>query len=205
MRTRRLYDVVALLARLGVGVVFIAHGWQKIQVGVASTAHTFDHLGMPVPTAAAVYTTFVELLGGAALILGLGLPVAGTLLFVDMLGALVFVNAKHGLFVVDQDMAKQGFELVLVLGLASLLLAAGAGGRLTLDSQIFPRRTTPATGGQPPSISAPEPPASTPTAATSPAPTAEEPRVAADIVDDTSRDTLVAGRKWPRKPADGPT
>src|SRR4051794_9667862 len=101
MRTR-LYDVVALLARVGVGVVFIAHGWQKIQVGVTATAHGFDHLGVPVPTAAAVYATFVELLGGAAVILGLGLPVAGVLLFADMLGAFILVNGKHGIYVTDQ-------------------------------------------------------------------------------------------------------
>ena len=34
MRNRPIYDVVALLARCGVGTVFLAHGWQKIQVGV---------------------------------------------------------------------------------------------------------------------------------------------------------------------------
>jgi putative oxidoreductase len=230
MRTRPLYDVVALLARLGVGVVFIAHGWQKIQVGVTATADNFDHLNVPVPTAAAVYSTFVELLGGAALILGLGLPVAGLLLFADMLGAFVFVNAKHGMFVVDQGVAKEGFELVLVLGLASLLFAAGAGGRLTLDSRIFPRRTAPAIDKGSAGIAAPVPtlpaPAESASSTTTPpkaasskaapsksappsyAPpsaetTVEIPRLAADIVDDTSRDTLVAGRKRPRKPTGG--
>lgn len=84
MRSRPLYDVVAVLARLGVGVVFMAHGWQKIEAGVTATSRTFDTLGVPLPTAAAVYSAFVELLGGAALIAGLGLPVTGALLFIDM-------------------------------------------------------------------------------------------------------------------------
>jgi putative oxidoreductase len=207
MRTRPLYDVVALLARLGVGIVFIAHGWQKIQVGVTTTARNFGHMGVPVPTASAVYATFVELLGGAALILGLGLPVAGLLLFADMLGAFVFVNAKHGIFVTDQGAAKGGFELVLVLGLASLLFAAGAGGRLTLDSRIFPRRTAPATSKEPPGIPAPEsvPPTPAPSksAPSSAETTVEVPRLTADIVEDTTRDTLVAGRKRPKKPTGG--
>ncbi|MEV5711963.1 DoxX family membrane protein, partial [Actinoallomurus sp. NPDC052274] len=136
---RPVYDAVALLARCGVGVVFLAHGWQKIQVGVTATGHDFDAMGVPAPTAAAVYATFVELLGGAALILGLALPVAGTLLFLDMAGAFVFVHAAHGVFVVDQGTPRNGFELVLVLGLASLLFAAGAGGRLTLDHRLFGR------------------------------------------------------------------
>jgi putative oxidoreductase len=263
MRTRPLYDVAALLARIGVGVVFIAHGWQKIQVGVTATAAGFDHMGVPVPTAAAVYATFVELLGGAALILGLGLPVAGLLLFADMLGAFIFVNVEHGLFVTDQGMAKEGFELVLVLGLASLLFATGGGGRITLDSRIFPRRSEPPGGHAPRQISGTQTgtqtgtktgrrtrgrlgfgrskdadgpgtggtgsePVTTAPAVASPKPlptrpagppagrspgakppvsstdtTAETPRLAADIVEDTSRDTLVAGPKRPRKPTGG--
>ena len=69
MRNRPIYDVVALLARCGVGAVFVAHGWQKIQVGINATGRNLDAMGAPAPTAAAVYSTFVELLGGAALIL----------------------------------------------------------------------------------------------------------------------------------------
>lgn len=140
MRYRPVYDVVALLARCGVGAVFLVHGWQKIQVGVTATGRTFGAMGVPAPTAAAVYATFAELLGGAALILGVLLPVAGTLLFLDMAGAFAFVNARHGLLLVDQGRVKNGFELVLVLGLAALLFAAGGGGRITLDRRLFGRR-----------------------------------------------------------------
>lgn len=174
MRTRSPYDVVALLARLGVGVIFIAHGWQKVQVGVTSTGHTFKGQGVPLPTVAAVYSTFVELLGGAALILGLGLPVAGLLLFVDMTGALAFVNGKHGLFITGH---RDGYELVLVLGLASLLFATG-GGRFSLDARLF-RRRDPSPRAMPTSAGPPE----------------VEPRLAYEIVEDISRDTLVAGSK----------
>jgi len=135
MRSRPLYDVVALLARLGVGAVFVAHGWQKIEVGVTATGRWFDGLGVPFPTGAAVYATFVELLGGTLLIAGIGLPVVGALLFVDMLGALVFVHAGNGLFVVNETgtAALNGYELVVVLGVASLLLAVGDGGRLSVQ------------------------------------------------------------------------
>ncbi|MFI0485122.1 DoxX family protein [Actinomadura sp. 9N215] len=140
MRSRPLYDVVAVLARLGVGLVFIAHGWQKIEAGITATGRSFDDLGVPLPTAAAVYAAFAELLGGAALIAGLALPITGLLLFVDMAGAFVFVHAGEGLFMVDGGTVENGYELVLVLGLASLLFAAGAGGRLTLDQWIATKR-----------------------------------------------------------------
>ncbi|HEU5157294.1 MAG TPA: DoxX family protein [Streptosporangiaceae bacterium] len=256
MRARPLYDIVALLARIGIGTVFIAHGWQKVQVGVTTTSDQFTAWDVPFPTAAAVYATFVELLGGAALILGLGLPVAGVLLFIDMAGAIAFVNGTNGIFLVDENgVARNGFELSLVLGLAALVFAAGGAGRLTLDSRLFARRsaatsdTVPrhaagsASQGEPGSIaessgsSAPATPASSTTTASSSAsassasslssagrgvtgpatpakpgapakpampattggPTVAEsaasPRLAADIVTGTSRDTLVAGRK----------
>ncbi|GAA1832181.1 DoxX family protein [Actinomadura chokoriensis] len=140
MRSRPLYDVVAVLARLGVGIVFMAHGWQKIEAGITATGRTFDGLGVPLPTAAAVYSAFVELLGGAALIAGLGLPVTGALLFIDMAGAFIFVHADQGLFVVDGGTLRNGYELVLALGMASLVFAAGGGGRLTLDQWIIGKR-----------------------------------------------------------------
>jgi putative oxidoreductase len=140
MRTRPLYDVVALLARLGVGIVFMAHGWQKIEAGVTATSRSFDALGVPLPTAAAVYAAFVELLGGAALIAGLGLPVTGVLLFIDMAGAFIFVHADKGLFLVDGKSVQNGYELVVALGMAGLLFAAGGGGRLTVDQWVIAKR-----------------------------------------------------------------
>ncbi|WP_433473424.1 DoxX family protein [Spirillospora sp. CA-142024] len=140
MRSRPLYDVIAVLARLGVGIVFMAHGWQKIEAGINETSRTFDGLGVPLPTAAAVYSAFVELLGGAALIVGLGLPVTGLLLFLDMAGAFAFVHADQGLFMVDGDSVRNGYELVVALGMASLLFAAGGGGRLTLDQWVLGKR-----------------------------------------------------------------
>jgi putative oxidoreductase len=213
MRNRPIYDVVALLARCGVGTVFLAHGWQKIQVGVTATARNLDAMGAPAPTAAAVYSTFVELLGGAALILGLALPVAGTLLFLDMMGALIFVHAKHGIFLVDGGNVRNGFELVLILGLASLVFAAGGGGRLTLDHRLFGRGGTGPDEDDdvPPWRAAPESskgralpaPGRTASAGEFPAPpdpgetSSSKPRLAAEMVTDTSRDVIVAGKKKP--------
>jgi putative oxidoreductase len=214
MRNRPIYDVVALLARCGVGTVFVAHGWQKIQVGINATGRNLDAMGAPFPTAAAVYSTFVELLGGAALILGLALPAAGLLLFVDMIGALIFVHAKHGIFLVDNARVNNGFELVLVLGLAALVFAAGGAGRLTLDQRLFARRETapdeaedvppwrPTEETTTPALAAGEFPARP--EEDPPAPSSR-PRLAAEMVTDTSRDVIVAGKKKTEPPADDDT
>ncbi|MQA88546.1 MAG: DoxX family membrane protein [Streptosporangiales bacterium] len=132
---RSMYDILALVARVGVGAVFIAHGWQKTGDGIDATGAGFAEMGVPYPAIAAGYATFVELIGGAALIVGIGLPLFGLLLAADMAGAFVFVHAQNGIFV-----SQNGFELVLALGLASLLLGFGGSGRLTLDNLIFGRR-----------------------------------------------------------------
>jgi putative oxidoreductase len=208
MRNRPIYDIVALLARCGVGAVFVAHGWQKIQVGITATGRNLDAMGAPFPTFAAVYSTFAELLCGTALILGVALPVAGALLFLDMAGALVFVHAKHGIFLVDKGNVHNGFELVLVLGLASLVFAAGGGGRLTLDRRIFGsgRRQEPSEEDEPGEyFRALQPPKDAVTPEADPVDLkqpigAEEPpsathRPGSDLVTDTSRDVIVAGGK----------
>ncbi|GAB6898444.1 DoxX family protein [Kineosporia succinea] len=135
MNNALLRDLVVLVARIAVGVVFIAHGWQKFSTnGMEATASGFDMMGVPAPTVSAWFAAIVELAGGALLIAGLALPVAGVLLFVDMLGAFAIVHAGSGVFV-DQG----GYELVLTLGVVALLLAAVGAGRFSLDQVVSPR------------------------------------------------------------------
>ncbi|TDB74055.1 DoxX family protein [Micromonospora sp. KC721] len=130
-------DVVILLARVGIGIVFFAHGWQKLVTnGIDGTAAFFDQAGVPLPTLSAWFAALVELIGGAALIVGAGLPIAGLLLAVTMAGAFLFVHAGKGLFI-DQG----GYEYVLTLGAASLLLAAVGASRFSVDHLLFGRRT----------------------------------------------------------------
>lgn len=129
-------DLAVLLSRVAVGLVFLAHGWQKLFTnGIDGTAAFFDSVGVPAATAAAWFAAVVELAGGAALVLGIGVPVAGLLLLVNMIGAFAFVHAGAGLFV-DQG----GYELVLVLGAAALVLAAVGAGRFSVDHLLAGRR-----------------------------------------------------------------
>jgi putative oxidoreductase len=131
-------DLAVLVARVAVGVTFLAHGWQKLFTnGIDGTAAFFDSVGVPAASAAAWFAAVVELAGGAALILGLAVPVAGLLLLVDMLGAFVFVHAGAGLFV-----EQGGYELVLTLGAAALLLTALGAGRYSVDHLLTGRRRT---------------------------------------------------------------
>ncbi|GAA1517883.1 DoxX family protein [Kribbella lupini] len=134
--TTHVRDLVLLIARVGVGVVFVAHGWQKFRTnGLTATAEGFEQMGVPAPTLSAYYAAGAELIAGAALILGLLTSVAGVLLALDMAGAFLFVHLSNGVFV-----AEGGWELVVVLGLAALTLAAVGPGRYSVD-RILVRST----------------------------------------------------------------
>ncbi len=135
MNNAVLKDVAVLIARVALGVIFIAHGWQKFnQWGMEGTAGSFDQMGVPVPTASAWFSAIVELVGGALLVVGLAVPVAGLLLLVNMLGALFIVHLDSGIFA-----SEGGYELVLILGVTSLLLAAVGAGRFSLDQVVAPK------------------------------------------------------------------
>ncbi|WP_072689563.1 DoxX family protein [Rhodococcus marinonascens] len=129
MRSTLFRDLALLIARIGLGVVFIAHGWQKFfDDGVRATQDGFAEMGVPLPEISAVAAATIELVSGFALLVGVLTPLAGTLLFLDMLGALMLVHVSNGVFVADG-----GFELAVALGVGSLLVAAFGGGRVSVD------------------------------------------------------------------------
>ncbi|MFI9385208.1 DoxX family protein [Kutzneria sp. NPDC052558] len=124
-------NIAGLLARVVVGVIMIMHGWQKFfDYGIGGATAGFAQMGVPLPGVSAVFAATVELVGGAALIVGIGLPVVGVLMAIDMAGAFVF--AKLGAPLI----APTGGQLELAL-LAGGLLAGFAGGAYSLDRVLF--------------------------------------------------------------------
>ena len=109
--------------RLVLGLVFVAHGAQKLfGFGLAGTAGFLGSLGVPLPTVAAAGLITVELLGGVALILGAWTRTVAALLAADMLVAILTVHLRGGFFVPD------GVEFVLtLLGGCLALVGLGAG------------------------------------------------------------------------------
>ena len=131
----RVRDSAALIGRLGLGAVFIAHGWQKFfEYGMDGTAASFAQMGVPAATASAWFAAVVELVGGALLLVGAALPVAGVLLALDMAGALVLVHLPNGM------LAPNGYQLVLVLGVAALALGFN-GGAYSVDGFLLRSRS----------------------------------------------------------------
>ncbi len=129
---KRLELLTLLLLRCGLALVFIYHGYPKLFGDRATFIESFQAIGLPayfVSVAGAI-----EFFGGVALALGLLTPIAGLLLFLDMGAAMWKYNLSEGIYAVRQ------YELPLVLGLASLVMAAAGGGPFSLDRLIFRRK-----------------------------------------------------------------
>ncbi len=111
---------------------FFVHGWQKVfTFGFEGTGGFFDSLGIPAAGFFAIVVSLLELLGGLALILGIGTRIVGLLLAIDMLVALFVVHLPNGFFVTEN-----GYELVLILGTASLAFAIAGASSISIDSRL---------------------------------------------------------------------
>lgn len=132
--TDRQKDIGLFILRVITGIVFTAHGWAKVfGMGVGGVLGFFTKAGVPLPGLTAPLVSYLELLGGIALILGLLTRPIAVALAVDMLGAMVFVHFAAGFFL------PTGYEFVLELYAAAVALAVAGGGRFSLDHAIANR------------------------------------------------------------------
>ena len=125
-------DVSLTFLRLVLGVVFFAHGAQKMLGwfgghGFHGTMSFFGHLGMPAPVAFLVICT--EFFGGLGLIIGLLTRIAALGIGGEMIGAIFMVHLPNGFFMNWAGNQKgEGFEYhLLAIAVAATLLLRGAG------------------------------------------------------------------------------
>ena len=128
-------DVALAVLRLGVGGIFLAHGWQKVfGFGHAGVTGMLTGMHVPFPAIAAAGLMALELLGGIAVLLGALTRLIAALFVCDMLGAIVLARWSGGFF------APKGFEFELMLLVASLALAIGGAGAASIDGAFARRR-----------------------------------------------------------------
>lgn len=129
----RLADFAPLVARVIVGVIMVAHGWQKLVGGPAAFGEgTLAGLGVPLPIFMGFVVTFVELGGGLLLIVGFLSRFSALLLTVNMLVATLLVKVDLGL--IAEEGAGAELDLALIASLVVVLLAGP--GKLALDRII---------------------------------------------------------------------
>jgi uncharacterized membrane protein YphA (DoxX/SURF4 family) len=113
------------------GGLFVYHGYDKFDGGIGMVQDMFDMWGVPAADLAAPATAIVEIVAGAALIIGLGTRVAATMLGVVMVGALLYLKTDLGI-ISAEPMPGAELDLALLAGLVTLM-AIGAG-RLSIDA-----------------------------------------------------------------------
>lgn len=122
-------EVGSVILRIVLGITFFIHGLDKFQAGIGNIAGYFDSLG--IPGFLAYIVAFIELIGGIALILGIGTKIVSVLIAIIMLGAIF--TAKLSLGFLD------GYELDIALLAISIYLILADRTPFSLDHQIATR------------------------------------------------------------------
>lgn len=125
----------SLLLRVILGFTFFMHGFVKFQEGIEDFANNMHNMGLP--SFLGYIVASIEVVGGIALILGLGTKIFSILIALIMIGAIIFVKLNAGFL--------DGYELdVILLGIAihlgingSLLLSVDA--KLSKLKNVFSR------------------------------------------------------------------
>ena len=126
-------DVGLLVLRLALGIIFLAHGAQKLfgafgGGGIAGTAGFFGSIGVPMPQLMAVVVAVFEFLGGLLVLIGFLTPLAGLMITGVMAGAIVTFHMSKGFFA-----GNGGIEFPLILLASGLALVFTGPGRFSVE------------------------------------------------------------------------
>lgn len=125
-----------LALRIPVGIIFIAHGAQKLFAwfggyGLEGTGQFFESIGLAPGVAMALLAGSAEFFGGLFILLGLLTRPSAFVLAFTMLIAIVSVHLPNGLFMSDG-----GYEFGLALLAASASLMLSGSGKIALDNWL---------------------------------------------------------------------
>lgn len=126
----------SLPLRVGLGIIFIAHGLQKAfgmfsGPGIEGFSKMLAGLGFMPSIFWAYLVAYIELIGGVFLILGILTRLTSGLLFIIMATAVLKVHLGKGFF-----LSSGGYEYSLFIALASLSLTILGGGKLSIIKKL---------------------------------------------------------------------
>jgi putative oxidoreductase len=134
-------DITLTIARLVLGIIFFAHGSQKVLgwfggYGFHGTMQFFTYQ-MGIPTVFAFLDIAAEFLGGIGLILGCLTRISAFGIACVMLVAIVKVHYNFGFFMNWTGKQKgEGFEYHLLALAVTVLLMVKGGGAVSVDRAL---------------------------------------------------------------------
>ncbi len=127
--------VVSTMMRIVLGILFLAHGISKFQMGLGNVEAWFDSMGLPGFLAYIV--AFLELIGGILLIIGLFTRYVSVLFIIMLLGAIFTMKLSAGLLGNNQ---MAGYELDLAFMLVAIYLSISDPTPLSIDQAFLRKR-----------------------------------------------------------------
>lgn len=130
-----------LIARLALGGMLIAQGWNRWQFRTIPTEVTYlQQFHTPYPQVAAWGATILELVGGLFLIVGAITPLVALAILVEQILIICYTNWFHAKDMVSADaVTAQGFEHNVALAALSLLFVVFGAGGASID-RLFRRK-----------------------------------------------------------------
>lgn len=132
IQMKAVQNTLNLVGRVLVAALFLPAGLSKL-TGFEGSVGYFISLGLPIPELAVAATILVEILGGAALLVGYRVRLVAIILSVFTLGASI---AGHAFWAYSGDQAFVAqllfFKNIAVIGGLLVLASAGAG-KFSLD------------------------------------------------------------------------
>lgn len=125
------------ILRIILGIVFMAHGSQKLfglfgGYGLEGTGKFMESLGLTPGYLMALLAGSGEFFGGLFVLLGLFSRIGAFLTAVVSVVALLSVHISHGFF-----MSNGGFEYILVLLATSIAIIIEGGAKYSIDNLLF--------------------------------------------------------------------
>jgi putative oxidoreductase len=133
-------DVGLLILRLAMGVIFIVHGWPKLNPnspmkGTAGMGGFLKQMGVPLPMFFAWVVALLETVGAVLLILGLGTRILAVGFAINMLVA-IFLAKRRFMKVGFAAQQATGWEFDFALLAGALALLFTGAGSIALDTVV---------------------------------------------------------------------
>jgi putative oxidoreductase len=117
----RISSLAPLVLRLAIGGLMTYHGFDKLRGGIDGVETMFTMMDIPAPALTAPLVTALEIIGGIALLAGIGTRLAAASLAGVLTGALLFVKTDLGI-ISSGPMPGAELDIALLAGLVTLLL-----------------------------------------------------------------------------------